>query len=71
MTGDAEQEQTMSSTERTALHQARHALRRASEWLQGEYAKGPDTPGAQVQILVNDALAEVDRVLREDKAEAT
>lgn len=54
----------MSDTKTEALQVAHGALKRASEWLQGEYAKGPESEGAKVQIAVNDALAEVSRVLR-------
>ncbi len=54
----------MSDSKTEALQIAHAALEKASKWPQGEYAKGPDTPGARVQIEVNDALAEVSRVLR-------
>jgi hypothetical protein len=54
----------VSDSKTEALQIAHAALRKASGWLQGEYAKGPDTPGARVQIAVNDALGEVSRVLR-------
>lgn len=55
---------------RQALRVAERALMHASKWLQGEYAKGPEGPGAKVQILVNDARAEVSRILDVGRDEA-
>lgn len=61
---------SVKATEHEALQAAQRALMHASKWLQGEYAKGPETQGAKVQVLVNDALAEVSRVLDDGRDEA-